>query len=64
MVRCEWITTWKELAPERIAVGVSHNDQKDQLRARLGHDGEAERTVVRDELRKITRLRMTKTLNL
>jgi 2-oxo-4-hydroxy-4-carboxy--5-ureidoimidazoline (OHCU) decarboxylase len=36
----------------------------DQLRARLGHDEEAERTVVRDELRKITRLRMTKALDL
>jgi hypothetical protein len=29
----------------------------DQLRARLEHDAKAERTVVREELRKITRLR-------
>jgi 2-oxo-4-hydroxy-4-carboxy--5-ureidoimidazoline (OHCU) decarboxylase len=36
----------------------------EQLRARLEHDDEAERTVVREELRKITRLRMTKILNL
>jgi 2-oxo-4-hydroxy-4-carboxy--5-ureidoimidazoline (OHCU) decarboxylase len=36
----------------------------DQLQARLEHDEEAERIVVRDELRKITRLRMTKALNL
>jgi 2-oxo-4-hydroxy-4-carboxy--5-ureidoimidazoline (OHCU) decarboxylase len=36
----------------------------EQLRARLGHDDEAERTVVREELRKITRLRMTKMLGL
>jgi 2-oxo-4-hydroxy-4-carboxy--5-ureidoimidazoline (OHCU) decarboxylase len=36
----------------------------EQLRARLGHDDEAERTVVREELRKITRLRMTKMLNI
>jgi 2-oxo-4-hydroxy-4-carboxy-5-ureidoimidazoline decarboxylase len=35
----------------------------EQLRARLGHDDEAERTVVREELRKITRLRMTKLLS-
>jgi 2-oxo-4-hydroxy-4-carboxy-5-ureidoimidazoline decarboxylase len=33
-----------------------------QLRARLNNDEEAERTVVRAELRKITRLRMTKLL--
>ena len=36
----------------------------DQLRARLEHDEEAERAVVRAELRKITRLRMTKLLSL
>jgi 2-oxo-4-hydroxy-4-carboxy--5-ureidoimidazoline (OHCU) decarboxylase len=36
----------------------------EQLRTRLEHDDEAERTVVREELRKITRLRMTKMLNL
>jgi 2-oxo-4-hydroxy-4-carboxy-5-ureidoimidazoline decarboxylase len=36
----------------------------DQLRARLDNDEEAERAVVRTELRKITRLRMTKMLSL
>jgi 2-oxo-4-hydroxy-4-carboxy--5-ureidoimidazoline (OHCU) decarboxylase len=36
----------------------------DQLQARLEHDDEAERAVVREELRKITRLRMTKMLGL
>src|SRR5437868_191318 len=46
------------------ASGLSGQEMLDQLRARLEHDEEAERTVVRDELRKITRLRMTKTLNL
>ena len=46
------------------ASGLSGLQMLDQLRARLEHDEEAERTVVRDELRKITRLRMTKQLNL
>jgi 2-oxo-4-hydroxy-4-carboxy-5-ureidoimidazoline decarboxylase len=46
------------------ASGLSGLQMLDQLRARLGHDEEAERTVVRDELRKITRLRMTKALDL
>jgi 2-oxo-4-hydroxy-4-carboxy-5-ureidoimidazoline decarboxylase len=46
------------------ASGLSGQEMLDQLRARLEHDEEAERTVVRDELRKITRLRMTKMLNL
>lgn len=46
------------------ASGLSGQEMLDQLRARLEHDEEAERTVVRDELRKITRLRMTKALNL
>ena len=45
------------------ASGLSGLQMLDQLRARLEHDEEAERTVVRDELRKITRLRMTKALN-
>ena len=46
------------------ASGRSGQEMLDQLRARLDHDEEAERTVVRAELRKITRLRMTKMLNL
>jgi 2-oxo-4-hydroxy-4-carboxy-5-ureidoimidazoline decarboxylase len=46
------------------ASGLSGLQMLDQLRARLGHDEDAERTVVRDELRKITRLRMTKALDL
>ena len=46
------------------ASGLSGQEMLDQLRVRLYNDEEAERTVVRAELRKITRLRMTKTLNL
>jgi 2-oxo-4-hydroxy-4-carboxy-5-ureidoimidazoline decarboxylase len=46
------------------ASGLSGQEMLDQLRARLGHDEEAERAVVRDELRKITRLRMAKALDL
>jgi 2-oxo-4-hydroxy-4-carboxy-5-ureidoimidazoline decarboxylase len=46
------------------ASGLSGLQMLYQLRARLGHDEEAERAVVRDELRKITRLRMTKALSL
>jgi len=46
------------------ASGLSGQEMLDQLRDRLDNDEEAERTVVRDELRKITRLRMTKMLNL
>ena len=45
------------------ASGLSGQEMLDQLRARLGNDEEAERTVVRAELRKITRLRMTKMLS-
>jgi 2-oxo-4-hydroxy-4-carboxy-5-ureidoimidazoline decarboxylase len=45
------------------ASGLSGEEMLDQLRTRLENDEEAERTVVRDELRKITRLRMTKALN-
>src|SRR5438105_77871 len=45
------------------ASGLSGLQMLDQLRARLEHDEEAERTVVRDELRKITRLRITKALS-
>ena len=44
------------------ASGLSGQEMLDQLRARLENDEETERTVVRDELRKITRLRMTKLL--
>jgi 2-oxo-4-hydroxy-4-carboxy-5-ureidoimidazoline decarboxylase len=46
------------------ASGLSGQEMLGQLRARLGHDDEAERAVVHEELRKITRLRMTKMLNL
>ena len=46
------------------ASGLSGREMLAQLEARLGHDAEAERAVVRQELLKITRLRMTKLLNL
>jgi 2-oxo-4-hydroxy-4-carboxy-5-ureidoimidazoline decarboxylase len=46
------------------ATGLSGQEMLEQLRARLEHDDEAERAVVREELRKITRLRMTKLLRL
>ena len=46
------------------ASGLSGQEMLEQLRARLEHDDEAERAVVREELRKITRLRTTKVLNL
>lgn len=38
-VRCERDQSWTSLGPERIAVGVSHNDQKDHLRVRLDNAG-------------------------
>ena len=46
------------------ASGLSGQDMLDQLRARLGHDTDTERAVVREELLKITRLRLTKLLSL
>ena len=46
------------------ASGLSGQEMLTSLRTRLGNDEEAERTVVRAELRKITRLRMTKMLAL
>ena len=46
------------------ASGLSGQDMLDQLRARLGHDPEAERAVVREELLKITQLRLAKLLGL
>ncbi len=46
------------------ASGLSGEQMLAQLRARLGNDPEAERAVVRRELLKITRLRMTKLLGL
>jgi 2-oxo-4-hydroxy-4-carboxy-5-ureidoimidazoline decarboxylase len=46
------------------ASGLSGQDMLDQLRARLAHDPETERAVVREELRKITQLRLTKLLGL
>jgi len=45
------------------ASGRSGQEMLDQLRARLGNDPEAERAVVREELLKITRLRLTKVLS-
>jgi 2-oxo-4-hydroxy-4-carboxy-5-ureidoimidazoline decarboxylase len=44
------------------ASGLSGQDMLDQLHARLGHDPETERAVVREELLKITQLRLTKML--
>ena len=46
------------------ASGLSGQEMLTRLRARLGNDQDAERTVVRAELLKITRLRMTKLLGL
>jgi 2-oxo-4-hydroxy-4-carboxy-5-ureidoimidazoline decarboxylase len=46
------------------ASGLSGREMLTSLRARLGNDEEAERTVVRAELLKITRLRMRKMLGL
>jgi 2-oxo-4-hydroxy-4-carboxy-5-ureidoimidazoline decarboxylase len=45
------------------ASGLSGQEMLDQLQARLENDQEAERAVVRQELEKITRLRMTKLLS-
>ena len=46
------------------ASGLSGQEMLTRLRARLGNDQDAERVVVRAELLKITRLRMTKQLGL
>lgn len=46
------------------ASGLSGQEMLTQLRARLENNQDAERDVVRAELLKITRLRMTKLLNL
>ena len=46
------------------ASGLSGPDMLAQLQARLGHDPGAERAVVREELLKITWLRLTKMLGL
>ena len=46
------------------ATGLSGQDMLDQLRIRMGHDPEPERAVVREELRKITQLRLAKLLGL
>ncbi len=46
------------------ATGLSGQEMFAQLEARLGSDPEAERAVVRRELLKITRLRITKLLGL
>ena len=50
-VRCEWVTRWTDLQPERIAVGVSHNDQKDLLRVQL--DALGYQSVVVDTANKL-----------
>jgi 2-oxo-4-hydroxy-4-carboxy-5-ureidoimidazoline decarboxylase len=44
------------------AAGLSGQDMLNQLRARLDNDEDAERAVARQELLKITRLRLTKLL--
>ena len=46
------------------ASGLSGQDMLDRLQARLENDHYAERAVVRRELEKITRLRMTKLMSL
>jgi 2-oxo-4-hydroxy-4-carboxy-5-ureidoimidazoline decarboxylase len=46
------------------ASGLSGQDMLDQLRVRLGHDPGAEQAVVREELLKITQLRLRKLLSL
>jgi 2-oxo-4-hydroxy-4-carboxy-5-ureidoimidazoline decarboxylase len=46
------------------ASGLSGRQLLDQMQARLKNNDDAERAVVRQELLKITRLRMTKLLNL
>jgi 2-oxo-4-hydroxy-4-carboxy-5-ureidoimidazoline decarboxylase len=46
------------------ATGLSGRQMLDQLRLRLKNDQHSERAVVRQELLKITRLRMTKLLDL
>jgi 2-oxo-4-hydroxy-4-carboxy-5-ureidoimidazoline decarboxylase len=46
------------------ASGLSGPEMLNQLRARLKNDHEAERAVVRAELQKITKLRLTKLLGL
>ena len=46
------------------ASGLSGQDMLDRLQARLGHDTETERAIVREELLKITLLRLTKLLSL
>jgi hypothetical protein len=38
-VRCENLPTWQKFGPSLVAVGVSHNDQKDLLRAQLDSAG-------------------------
>jgi len=45
------------------ATGLSGQDMLGQLRARLGHGQDAERAVVREELLKITQLRLAKLLD-
>src|ERR1700761_8553611 len=46
------------------ASGLSGQDMLSALQARLDHEPDAERAVVRTELAKITRLRLTKALEL
>ena len=44
-IRCELQTTWRDLPSQRVAVGVSHNDQKDILRSRLDALGHSDIVV-------------------
>jgi thymidine kinase len=44
-VRCELQPDWKPLSLQRVAIGVSHNDQKDLLRARLDSYGHTQVVV-------------------
>jgi AAA domain len=44
-VRCEQQPTWQPLQPRRVAIGVSHNDQKDLLRVALDAAGLDEMVV-------------------
>lgn len=44
-VRCEMQPQWRPLPGNRLAVGVSHNDQKDILRSRLDSMGHVEVVV-------------------
>lgn len=44
-IRCEMQTAWRDLPARRVAIGVSHNEQKDILRSRLGALGHSDVVV-------------------